>query len=232
MVWTGKRVRGASIVAAPIMLTGKHFKAAPLKLPMGGSPFMMQIRGFQAAARGFHFSMLPKHTMEGVHKAIKKVAMKIFKEAKGTCPVGETGNLKGTARFVDRSQVISGTVATGQKQFVDMHITFGGGSKMVEYAVWVHEGHSSPGGSWVKGNPWLVRAARRYKKSLLRACKYSALGVWSKFVRQVNTGSAWRAVGMGPGMRGTPSMFGGGKYGTGAGEGWKRMLGGTGPTVR
>lgn len=230
MVWTGAKVRGAKMVAAPIMLTGKAFKAPGLKLPMGGSPFMMQIRGFQAAARGMHFAMLPKKTMITVHKAIEKIGRKILRSAQDTCPVGETMMLASSGRFVDNSVVVSGDVRSGV-QFINMRITFGGGSTGVDYAVYVHEGHSAPDGSWVRGRPWLVRAARRHERALLRAAKYSALGVWNAFVRQVNTGSAWQAVGMGAGMRGTPSMFGGGKYGTGAGQGWKRMLGGTGPVV-
>ena len=222
MVWTGPRVRGASIVAAPIMLTGKRFKAAPLKLPMGGSPFMMQIRGFQAAGRAFHYTMIPKHTMKKVHLAIKKVAMKIYAEA-----VGPSGDLKASGRFIDDSAIMPGT--GGKDQFINMRIQYGGGN--VDYAVYVHEGHSAPDGSWVMGKPWLVRAARRYKKSLLRATKHTAMGVWNRFVKQINTGSTWVALGGGAGMIGTPAAFSGAKYSTGAGQGWQRMLSGTGPTV-
>lgn len=229
MVWTGPRVKGASIVAAPVMLGGKKYKA-PIKIPMGGSPWMVEIRGWQAAARGFRYAMLPKMTLEKTYKSIKKIAMKIFTRSRETCPY-DSGDLFRTAKFVDNSRITSTDRGGGRTQFIDMHITYGGGSNRVEYAVYVHEGHAAPDGSWVMGEPWLVRAATRYKKSLLNATKISAQEVWNKFARQINTSSHWQALGMGPGMMGTPAAFLGGSYGTGAGAGWTRMLGGTGPTV-
>ena len=226
MVYTGKNVRGGGIIADPKSISGKAYKS-PRRLPMGGSPFMMQIRGFQAAGRAFHYTMIPKHTMKKVHLAIKKVAMKIYAEADDTCPVGPSGDLKASGRFIDDSAIMPGT--GGKDQFINMRIQYGGGN--VDYAVYVHEGHSAPDGSWVMGKPWLVRAARRYKKSLLRATKHTAMGVWNRFVKQINTGSTWVALGGGAGMIGTPAAFSGAKYSTGAGQGWQRMLSGTGPTV-
>lgn len=214
MVYTGKSVRGG-LIQAPTSLSGKRYKS-PRPLPMGGSPFMMQIRGFQAAGRAFHYDMIPKKTMKKVYESIKKVALKIFKESQQTCPVGETKKLKSSARFIDKSRIMSDT--GGKQQFIDMRITYGGAGSGVVYAVYVHEGHSARDGSWVRGRPWLVRAARRYKRSLLRAAKYSALRVWNNFARQISSSSKWVTVG-------------GGRYGTGAGQGWKRKMSGVGPTV-
>jgi len=197
MVGFGKNVRGASLFAPPKTLTGKKFKAPTLKIPMGGSPFMMQIRGFQAAGRAFHYDMLPKKTMEKVHKGMVKVAGRILKTSQKLCPVGVYpassgrigGRLRASGRVVDMSKVIPNTES--KVQFLDIHIVYGGAQYNVEYAVYVHEGHEAPDGSWVRGNPFLVRAARRHKKDVLRACKYNCMEIWNKFVAQINKESTW-----------------------------------------
>ena len=75
-----------------------------------------------------------------------------------------------------------------------MHIMFGGGTMGVKYAVYVHEGHTSPSGKWVKGNPWLVKAARSHKRQLFRACKPSIQYVWNNFCKTIHgygSGSKW-----------------------------------------
>ena len=230
MVWTGPRIKGASMVAAPAMIGGGKYKRPSIKIPMGGSPWMMEIRGWQAAARGFRYAMLPKITMEKIYASIKRIAKNIYNRSRETCPY-DSGDLFHTAKFVDNSRITAIDPGGGKTQFIDIHIRYGGGSNRVDYAVYVHEGHSAPDGSWVMGNPWLVRAARRHQRELLRACKITAMGVWNKFARQVNTGSHWQALGLAPGVMGTPVGFLGGSYKAGAGAGWTRMLGGTGPTV-
>jgi hypothetical protein len=228
MVFTGKSVTGGGIIAEPMSLAGKRYKS-PRRLPMGGSPFMMQIRGFQAAGTAFHYAMMPKFTMQKVYAQIKKVSMKIFRESQRTCPM-DTGKLAYSGRFIDKSRIMPRT--GGKDQFIDIHIVYGGGPSQVDYAVYVHEGHSTKGGKWVMGDPWLVRAARRYKRSLLRATKNTAMGVWNRFAKQINTASPWVTVGGGANIMGTPAAFGvSSKYGTGAGAGWGRMLSGTGVTV-
>ena len=184
MVWSGDIVKGASIFGSPTMGSGTAFKKPAIQVPMTGSAFMLYIRGFQAASRGW--KNLQKKTLEEVYLGVAKVVEAIYKDAKATCPVGDTGKLKRSAQLIDRSRMLFMLPGTGRKQFIDMHITYGGAKFGVNYAVYVHEGHQTPNRTgFVRGNPWLVVSARKYKKRLFKSCKPSVQRAWGRFVRQV-----------------------------------------------
>jgi len=194
MVFAGETVRGASLFAPPTTLAGKRYKPPAMRIPTTGQTFMLAIRGFEAASRAFK-AKAEKDLMERVHKKLLKVAEKILSRSQQTCPVGETLKLASSGRIEDRTQTYLGIA-----QEVDIHVIYGGGTMGVEYAVYVHEGHTAPDGSWVKGNPWLVRAARSYRRLLYKETKDALRQGWANIAKQINL-SKYRGYGkIGPGM--------------------------------
>jgi hypothetical protein len=195
MVWSGNIVKGASIFGSPKTGAGTPFTKPTIQVPMTGSAFMLYIRGFQAASRGW--KQLQKETLEEVYKGVLKVVQKMYEKSQATCPVGETGKLRRSGKIDDKSRMLFMLPGTGQKQFIDIHIRYGGARYGVEYAVYVHEGHQTPNRTgFVRGNPWLVRAARSYRRTMFRSCKPSIQKVWGRFVRQIRAtgGTGQRAL--------------------------------------
>ena len=82
-----------------------------MRVPMAGSAFMLYMRGFQAAARGF--KKLETDTIESIHKGVLKVWMRIFRRSQETCPV-KTGRLAYSGRMVDKSRELAMAGGTGR----------------------------------------------------------------------------------------------------------------------
>lgn len=179
------------------------YKASSISIPKGGATWMLQIRGFQKAAKAFHFSQLPRYTQEQIYKRALGIAHKILRRAQETCPV-DTMRLASSGRVEDKTIPPSGK----QGQRINIRVMFGGSTMRVDYALYVHEGHMSPSGSWVRGRPFLARAGRAYRKSLQRLTKIAIEAAWNKYVKQISgySGAGWTSSqyrmeqGLGPGI--------------------------------
>lgn len=182
----------ASIFAPPTTLAGKKFEQPSMHIPKTGQTWMLTIRGFEAASRGF--SKMPKDMEKRAHKKLLKIWMKVFDRSQATCPVGTYpqssgrigGMLKRSGEMIDYSK----PKGEEGEAFIDMRIRYGGAGSGVDYAVYVHEGHVSPSGSWVKGIPWLVRSAMKYRRSIYKVTKEGMREVWNSYAKQVGRGAA------------------------------------------
>ena len=160
--------------------SGAKSTKKPMHIPKAGFTFMVFIRGWEKAAQGFQ--NMPQKMEKRVVGKLWKVWQRVFERSQKDCPVGETGKLKRSGRVYNNSKPW-GKMGT---QFIDMRITYGGPSTDCDYAVYVHEGHRFPGGKgWVRGRPWLVRAVKKYRKSLYRECKFALREEWGKFCKQM-----------------------------------------------